>query len=336
MSAPLLGLVPSSLSSAAARNAFASPIVETPTPIGKFVESNETISRFFNWDYKGTWSLEIRLPVSLYDYYRSLPRSPTRNYSVYVTHPLDKEYVQELTDKLEAAAESAHFTGRQKIEFVAAFVQNLPYTVDNITTKYDEYPRYPIETLVDNGGDCEDTSVLLAAILKKMGYEVILISPPNHFGVGVRDTTGNMSGTYWVYKGANYYYIETTGNKWRVGMVPDEYKNSAAYVFPVVPVPILTHAGNFTGNKQVMQVNLKVSNLGTATASNVTVLAGFEAGSYMLWNAEQSNTFALGRDQQSVVRLQLRVPPREHTRLVVQIIINGVLFDESRSGWFDT
>lgn len=315
---------------------FPPPIVDSPTPIGKFNDSNESVSRNYNWEYQGKWSLDIKLPVALYDYYRSLPRSPTRNYSVYVTHPLDSPYIEKIASSIKTAAAGAHFNGTQAIEFASAFVQNLPYTVDNVTTGYDEYPRYPFETLVDAGGDCEDKAILLAAILSRMGDDVVLINPPNHVGLGVKVASGNVSGVYWDYAGDKYYYIETTGNNWHIGAIPDAYKNSAAFVFPLTPVPVLTHTGNFTGNNQVMQVSLEVSNLGTAAAHNVTVMVGFDGGNYVLWNAEQSNAFVLDADKRTLVKLQLKVPPHEHTRVVVQVIINGILFDESRSGWFET
>lgn len=311
------------------------PTITAPTIIGEMTESTENISRNYTWNYRGKWTWEMRMPVSLYDYYRNLPRPRTNNYSVYVTHPLDDAYIDTLVEKMKNAAQRARYTELQTVEFAAAFVQSLPYTVDSVTSPYDEYPRYPAETLVDNGGDCEDTSILLASILDRMGYKVVLLNPLNHMAVGVK-ISGNISGSSWEYKGDNYYYIETTGLNWRIGQLPDRYKDAAATIYPIFPVPIVSHEGNFKSHGYFTDIELKITNLGTAPAANVTVLAGYDAGGGMLWSSQKVEPFTLGADQQTIVKLTLRIPPREHTRIVVQIVVDGVLVDESFSDWFDT
>ena len=76
------------------------------------------------------------------------------------------------------------------MNFVMAFVQSLPDTIDKGTTPYDEYPRYPVETLFARGGDCEDTPILVAALLDRLGYDVALLVLENaqHMAVGVSIT----------------------------------------------------------------------------------------------------------------------------------------------------
>lgn len=333
--APVPGVTPAPESTPIASNELPAPTVDLPAAIGEVPQSTESISVSYSWTYRGEWSWEIKIPLSVYQYYQQLPRPPTGNYSVYVTHPLDDPYIDALVDKIKRAAREAGYTEYQMLEFAAAFVQSLPYTVDSVTSPYDEYPRYPLETLIDNGGDCEDTSILLASIVDKMGYGVVLINLPDHLGVGVKGGE-NVYGTFWEYEGSNYYYIETTGEKWGIGELPDEYKNSSASVYPMVPVPIVVHEGSIKGSGYSAEVDLKVSNLGTAPAYNVTVLAGFDAGGGMVWNSQEAEPFTLGVDQQATVKLNLRIPSGEHTRLVVQIVMDGVLVDESYSEWFDT
>ena len=67
-----------------------------------------------------------------------------------------------------------------------SFAQNLPYTADDVTTGFDEYPRFPYETLYDNGGDCEDTSILVSAMLRELRYGVALLHFPGHMAVRLR------------------------------------------------------------------------------------------------------------------------------------------------------
>ncbi|MFC2002990.1 hypothetical protein ACFLV4_03480 [Chloroflexota bacterium] len=311
------------------------PIIQLSEVIGEASQSTELITRDYNWIYKGEWSWEGVVPQSLYDYYQGLPRPPTNNYSVYVTHPSDDPYIDLLVKKLQTAAEREGFTEYETVEFAAAFVQSLPYTLDSVTSPYDEYPRYPIETLVDNGGDCEDTSILLASIVDKMGYGVVLIMLPNHVAVGVKGGE-NIYGTYWEYEGSKYYCIETTGEGWRIGELPDEYKNSSASIRPLIPVPILTHTGNLKSSGYIAEVEVVVHNQGTAPAYNVSVLAGFDAGNGMIWNSQESEPFIVPVNQVATIKLNLRIPLDKHTRLLIRIVINDTLVGKSGTDWFDT
>ncbi len=311
------------------------PTVQFPSVIGEATQSTELIQVSYSWFYGGEWNWEVEIPLSLYEYYQKLPRPPTRNYSVYVTHPLYDPYIDLLVEKIKKAAQEEGYTEYQTVEFAASFVQSLPYTVDSVTTPYDEYPRYPIETLADRGGDCEDTSILLASIIDKMGYGVVLLMLPNHAGVGVAGGE-NIYGTYWEYEGSKYYYIETTGEGWEIGQLPDEYKNSSASIFPMVPTPILTHDGNIKGSGYIAEVEVRIQNIGTAPANNVTVLAGFDAGERMVWNSQKSEPVTIGIGQQTTVRFNLKIPLGKHTRLIVQVGIDDELVDESYTDWFDT
>ena len=38
----------------------------------------------------------------------------------------------------------------------------------------------------------------------------------------------NTSGTYYMYEGKRYYYLETTGEGWQIGQIPDDYKSADA------------------------------------------------------------------------------------------------------------
>jgi len=319
------------------------PPTPTPTPavgltgiIQDIPQSTELVTRNYVWKYGGgEWNWELVIPQALYDYYREMPRPPTTNYSVYVTHPLDDPYIDHLVEKIQKAAEQKGFNEYETVEFAAAFVQSLPYTVDSVNTPYDEYPRYPIETLIDNGGDCEDTSILLASLIDKMGYGVILIMLPNHCAVGVKGGE-NIYGTYWEYQGAKYYYLETTGTRWRIGQLPEQYKDTPASIRPMIPTPILTHEWKARGKGISAEMEVVVQNLGSATAHNVFIFAGFDAGDSKLWNAKKSETFILPVGQQITVTFNLRIPLNKHTRLVIQIVDDGYAVDNSYSKWFDT
>jgi len=260
---------------------------------------------------------------------------------VYVTHPLDDEYIDSLVNKLNECAQQEGYGDFQKVSFAVAFVQSLPYTDDSVTAGFNEYPRYPVETLVDNGGDCEDTSILTASLIQAMGYGTVLLSFPStpesagHCAVGVKGGDG-VYGTYWKYNDNKYYYSETTGTGWEIGEVPEEYKNAQAHIYPMIPVPILTHSWTMKGNGNAVELHVTVNNLGSADAVGVYVYAGFDAGNNMMWNPQESPLFNLGMNESVTANFNLIPPYGKHTRLEVQIVYNGYSVENSYSEWFDT
>ena len=56
--------------------------------------------------------------------------------------------------------QNRNWNRQDRVDFVLSFVQSLPYTLDDVTTGFDEFRRYAVETLIEGGGDCEDTTIL--------------------------------------------------------------------------------------------------------------------------------------------------------------------------------
>jgi hypothetical protein len=138
----------------------------------------------------------------------------------------------------EAAEEAGRSSPRQKVNYAITAIQELPYVPDNVEENYDNHNKYPTETLVEAGGDCEDTVILLAAALlaEPFNYGMVLIylpyEEPTHIALGVRGGE-DVQGSYYTYEGERYYYVETTGEGWEVGEIPDEYKDMNARIVPL-------------------------------------------------------------------------------------------------------
>jgi hypothetical protein len=296
--------------------------------------SVDVTSKSYNWTYSGQkYTINIEIPKSVYDYYHGLDRLPTSDYSVYVSYPLDDNYLLGIVEKLRAFSNMGGFTEVQRISLVVSFVQNIPYTNDLITTGYDEYPRYPLETLIDGGGDCEDTSILAASLLKLMGFDTVILSYPNHIAVGICIT--NISGYYYASDGKHYYYVETTGKNWKIGEIPPEYKDLSVTILSLEPKPIITHSWESKSVAYTMTLNVKVMNVGTTSAQGYMIKAGFEAGDDLLWNAETSDSINLEPGVEKTVTLTLGIPRNQYARLVVEVLNGeGYYVDISYSDWF--
>ncbi|MCS4542095.1 MAG: hypothetical protein HY929_07250 [Euryarchaeota archaeon] len=303
-------------------------------------KSAETITRHYEMGYGGAkWKWDLKIPRSLYEYYKNRPRLPTKDYSIYITDPFDDQYIESLIKQFDEATAKKGYNEYEKVNFVIAFVQSLQYTPDIVTTGFDEYPRYPIETLVDHGGDCEDTSILTAALLNKMNYDVVLIELPKHMAVGILGGEG-IYGAYYTENGKKYFYLETTGDGWKIGQIPDEYKDSTVKLYHLLPKAVLTHTWTGTRTRSIlidtMELTVIVENVGTAAAHNVKVYAAFDAGENYVYNPKESDAFNLDTGSKATITLHLDVPSNKHTRLLVRIISDKYLMDESHSDWFQT
>lgn len=199
------------------------------------------VTQHYEWEY-GTgywatgwfWDLPISLETYLEYCFKSRPLE-WEDWVDMINDPYDDFYITSMVQKINEAAIRESFKESEKVNFVIAFVQSLPYTEDDVTTDWNEYPRYPIETLFDRGGDCEDTSILVAALLDRLGYDVclLILDNENHCAVGV--AIEGVYGTYYEHEGEQYFYLETTGEGWEIGDIPPNFTDTRAYIYPINP-----------------------------------------------------------------------------------------------------
>ncbi|WMW22993.1 S-layer protein domain-containing protein [Methanolobus mangrovi] len=274
-------------------------LLETEVYEGKVREievriNEDTISRTYRWEYENTeFTVEYEYNIEAYDTYSE--RSRYRDYTHFVNDPYDDLLISQITTQMGELADDAGYS-RNEIPYIAmAFVQSLPYVSDSASSGYDEYTRFPFETLYHGGGDCEDSSILLASILYDMGYGVALIELPGHMAVGVKGDD-NLEGSYYDYSGTRYYYLETTNSGWNVGVIPDEYINADATVLPITrgyPELRIGFSGTAKSNGYVSYVNLEieVENVGSLVAEDLVIYATLESTTEgMVWDDLQTDT----------------------------------------------
>ena len=96
----------------------------------------------------------------------------------------------------------------------------------------------------------------------------------------------NIYGTYWKHAGEKYFYIETTDSGWVIGEIPDEYAEASADLYSMVSIPVIGHGWNLESKILWAELTVEVTNLGTATASDTYIIAGYDAGDGKIWNTE--------------------------------------------------
>ena len=293
------------------------------------------LEREYTWTWEGAErSVSISVPEALYDYYSVKARYLSADYSGYVLHPLDDGYVAVLAREFEVFRIDEGLTEQELMGLAISFVQSFEYVLDSPSGGIGDYPNYPLETLVDGGGDCEDTSILLASLLESMGYQVSLLLLPNHMAVGLAvDATG----VYWTMDNVTYYYIETTTSGWNVGQIPPEFSHYAAEVFPVGTAPYVYPSWSATIRNEKVTVQVQSTNEGRLTAEGYRVRVVLEDESGEVRAETQSPAFSLAFEESRSDTLKLTGPRFETLRLVISVMTpEGESMGEQYSEYFTT
>jgi len=172
------------------------------------------------------YGLNVTVQQSLYEYYteKSHSLNSHSDFAKFVT----PYALKPITDcLLEIYTDDEDF-----VNGVLMIVHQIPYNETPV--------KYPVETIVENKGDCDLFSYVVASIVKAHGLDVVLLyyESQAHMNIGVslphvpHDARGQAY--YVTYNNIRYYVAEVTGgdwqNGWRVGECPDKLKNAPAQV----------------------------------------------------------------------------------------------------------
>ena len=191
--------------------------------------TRQTIGRRYVWNFKGRpYTVLMTIDLERYNSYSGKERS-----DIPKLVEEGRTTIGNLTREFQRIFKQNRSWNRQdRVDFVLSFVQSLPYTLDDVTTGFDEFRRYAVETLIEGGGDCEDTTILVAAILQGLGEETALIFTPGHIALGI---SGDYTGASLTHNGIKYFYCETTGTGWTVGKLPASVGKTVEAIVPLSP-----------------------------------------------------------------------------------------------------
>ncbi len=163
------------------------------------------------------YSLMVSVTPSLYDYYRS------KDHNLYLY-----DFAKFVTpNPLEPIADSLWSIYSDEEDFangVLMIVHQIPYEESGPQ-------KYPVETIVENEGDCDLFSFVAASIMMSGGLDVVLLfyETQSHMNIGVNlshepeDVRSTVY--YYGHNGKRYYVAECTGGNWtdgwRVGESPE-------------------------------------------------------------------------------------------------------------------
>lgn len=194
-------------------------------------KQQDAFTRRFIWEYGAKrYDMSLDIPWAVYHFYQEKQRT-FHNYAVYTRENPEFSILPDLANALNCTAEAEGFNRDQTLQFITAFVQQLDYQPEQ-----GEYPKFPVETLSEHGGDCEDTSILLASLLRLLGYRAVLVNPPRHMAIAV--ACEDCRGTWYEVGGFRHYYVETTASGYSVGDTPEDYKESKDKVYSMEVRPL--------------------------------------------------------------------------------------------------
>jgi hypothetical protein len=174
------------------------------------------------------YKFNVVVPQSLYEYYheKDHKQASVEDFARFVTPHALKPIADKLLELYQNDEENF-------ANGVLMIVHQIPYTATKPA-------KYPVETLVENSGDCDLLSYIAASIMKAGGLDVILLyyEDKTHMNIGVHlsrtPRDARTIASYVTYNGVQYYIAECTGEDlqdgWRVGECPRDLKHEEAQI----------------------------------------------------------------------------------------------------------
>ena len=305
------------------------PGLSTISPSSAVPENEEWLQRTYTWDFKNVeWRLNANISETIYEFYRSKARGASQNYADFALSPEDRPFLDEITGQIKTNGHANGYTGLDDVMNVLTFVQSLKYEEDTGS----DYTRYPLETLVDEKGDCKDKSILAAAMLHEMGYDVVLLKFTNHMALGIKGG-GEMEGKCYEYGGSRYYYAETTSPSWNIGDIPGDLESQTPVILPMSKSPTVegrleVKPAGTSGHDSNYQVICNITNGGPGTASNLSAhvyALALDRGADKIWVPDRVISLGdYGEGHSGTIETTLTVYAGERTQIYCVITGDNV------------
>ena len=221
-------------------NRIVSPKIEPVVPTGLPIPVSSTYP-FQN----GTVTITVSANRSVYEGAKNAEKSVTiignitesvwiaESYRAMIDDPAQEPLYRELLTGFRAIRQEENLDSDEYLELIAVYVQSLQYE-----TTGKNPAKFPIETVVDHSGDCDDKSLLLAGLLSREGYAVALLTfgEENHMAVGIGAEDCR-------YRDTMFTFLETTNVSF-VGIAP----NNLVSDLPLRSAPFIIPVGEGTTN----------------------------------------------------------------------------------------
>jgi hypothetical protein len=210
--------------------------------VGPYEDDGRTVTSSLEFPFqKSAVSVSVTVPQGLYEAASDADKRAvllgeweddddwtTGYYLSFIMDPQMEQVYSATADALMADTSGKPEGSDEYLEFLTVYVQSLTYD----TSPDENGPKFPVETVLDKAGDCDDKSILLAGLLSREGYNVSLLYFPgdSHMAVGVAvDEPG--------FRESGYAFIETT-NLSLIGIPTERFENGATLTSDLFLIPV--------------------------------------------------------------------------------------------------
>lgn len=161
-------------------------------------------------DFRGNdWRWDIPVEDYLDCKRKRKPAINRYNYYRFVTpaEPVLLTVLDDLVDDIPVLEQ----TPRNIAQVIIEFTQHFPYQ-DKYQNGEDQFVKYPLETLCENGGDCVDMSVLAASLLTARGIDSRFLLWRDHLAIAINVPA---EGEHCVVNQKNFYLADPVGSEFR-------------------------------------------------------------------------------------------------------------------------
>lgn len=229
--------------------------VPTPEPPAPSSDTGETIPLKLTWYFhrdpgnmaatQAAFEVQIAASKACYEELRQRDHTVkvVQDFTRFVRDGMTPE-VDAVSHQIRQQSQTAALGAIGEINNVLAFAQRFAYIHDDVDKGVGEYPKFPIETLVEDRGDCEDHAILAAACLARLGYDVRLVALPQHVALAVAGPD-DLPGAFFIKdpsSGRKFYYCEVSANAasrdpkavtFRMGELPDDTRRGGMQLLAI-------------------------------------------------------------------------------------------------------
>ncbi len=168
----------------------------------------------------------------------------SRTYRAMIDDPAQDGVISDLIGEFRKIRAARQLSDDEYLELIALYVQSLQYKTNENTAV-----KFPVETIADSAGDCDDKSLLLAALLSREGYDVALLSfrQENHMALGIGSDDFRYGTT-------NYTFLETT-NRSFVGIPAQKFGTETTLVSTPLVIPAGSGQKQYTNTGQTQYIS---------------------------------------------------------------------------------
>lgn len=207
-------------------------LVKKTKPVNLELFSYPTLPRdrfrkTLKWDYDGQpFTLNLELNKNYISYFDEYPQT---DLELYFRQPIGYHVEYYVCSALSKYIQDRGLKGEAAVDFLLGFCQKAFVYEDDAKTVRGEHANFCEETLASEKSDCEDRTVLLAALVRSiLRYNVVGLEFENHVSLAVEiPGATRTAGTMYQFNGANYISCDPSYIGGKVGDVQPDYKAQA-------------------------------------------------------------------------------------------------------------